>query len=58
MVANAYNLSSWEAKAGRLRIQGEPGSRSETLSKKKSRGWWLTPVILPTQEAGIKRIAV
>jgi hypothetical protein len=34
MVTNACNSSTQEAKAGGLRVQGQPGLHSETLSQK------------------------
>jgi hypothetical protein len=49
---------------GRLRqkdqgwVWGQPGLRSETQSQKKAGRQCLTPVILATQEAEIRRIAV
>jgi hypothetical protein len=37
MVLHTYNPSTWEAEAGRLRVQGQPGLHSETLSLKKKK---------------------
>jgi hypothetical protein len=32
--------------------------KKKKKKKKKVRGWWLTPIILTTHEAEIRRIAV
>jgi hypothetical protein len=34
MVSHTYNPSSWEAEAGGLQVQGQPGQLSETLTQK------------------------
>jgi hypothetical protein len=40
-------------------VQGQPGQQSETLSQINSAGCqWLTPIILTTEEAEIRRIDV
>jgi hypothetical protein len=42
-------------------IKAQRGNNSSVHKKKNinnARCWWLTPVILPTQEAEIRRIAV
>jgi hypothetical protein len=34
MVVHLYNSSTWKAKAGRLKVQGQPGLHSKTCFKK------------------------
>jgi hypothetical protein len=35
MVVYAYNSSNWETEAGKLRVKGQPGLQSQTLSQKR-----------------------
>jgi hypothetical protein len=35
VTVHAYNLSSWEAEAGRSEVPGQPRLQRKTLSKKK-----------------------
>jgi hypothetical protein len=57
---HVYSLNTWEADAGRLRVQGQLGLRSKApVSRKKekknlARCWWFMPIILATQEAEIR----
>jgi hypothetical protein len=37
MVVHIYNSGTWEAKAGGLQAQGQPGLHNETLFKKKKK---------------------
>jgi hypothetical protein len=39
-VAYTYNLSTWKAEAGGLRVQDHPGLYSKTLSQKKKQIIW------------------
>jgi hypothetical protein len=41
-----------------LTYQNQEGRKSLHLERQKARHWWLTPVILATQEAEIRRIVV
>jgi hypothetical protein len=71
MVVHACNLITCKAKTGiQARIQGQCSLVSEfqaslnyimrsCLKKQnKTRCWWLTPIIIATQEAEIRRITV
>jgi hypothetical protein len=62
--AGGLRLSSttWEAEIGRITVQGQPAKIvCETPVSKITQAaecWWLTSVILATQEAEIRRIEV
>jgi hypothetical protein len=63
VVVHTYNPSTWKAEAEGSPVEVQPGLHimkpSSTKKKKKKPGCrWLTPVLLATQEAEIRRITV
>jgi hypothetical protein len=59
LVIYACNPSTWLADAGKSRVLGQPGLHSDAYLKKQNQlALGLTPVILATQEAEIRRIGV
>jgi hypothetical protein len=52
VVVHAYNPSTQEVEAGGSAILDQRGIQ------KRAKSWWLTPVILVSQEAEIRRIKV
>jgi hypothetical protein len=53
-----YKISTWEAEAEGSRAWDSLAVRPCLKNKLTARCWWLTPVILATQEAEIRRISV